>query len=493
MLISNGANEHINDTVPSTPFNNLCCNPKVTVELLQFLVSKGADPNLLDEMQKNALVTLAQNKNMKLELIEYLVDSGNNINHVDVKGVSVCHYIFSNPMFDLNIAKYLVSKGIDLNSRATGLHGGFTPIHKLCQRNKPDLELFKFLKQNGADFHIPNDQSRTPAYLLLKGHKLSREYLEFIVENCDVNNDKLLSAASQYRNPDFESIRFLVEHKGANVNHTENPNLRTPLHYLCKHSEINLEIIKFLIENGSDVNATDYLNLTPLHELVRFRPSVEIVSLFFERGYDLQKVKPKKVVELMNRALKNSHCSLEVLKMFVERGAPIQKMAESACLCRSELEVVKYFVMKEGKVQECFYAACKNQKITKEILAFLLERGADINYENNPFCALCEYGSPSQEIFITILSRSKLNLEKCEDSNEHPLTCLKRECPSLFPLLEEYERRGTVYNISRHVLFPEKTRKSIETLLHINKFRIQPYLRIPRLLLHQIFAISTIL
>lgn len=63
--------------------------------------------------------------------------------------------------------------------------------------------------------------------------------------------------ASQYHNVDMEKLKSLDVKSFINVT---DMNRRTPIHFALK----NLDVLKFLIENGADVNAANIWYLTPL-------------------------------------------------------------------------------------------------------------------------------------------------------------------------------------------------------------------------------------
>lgn len=63
--------------------------------------------------------------------------------------------------------------------------------------------------------------------------------------------------ASQYHDVDMEKLKSLDVKSFINVS---DMNRRTPIHFALK----NLDVLKFLIENGADVNAANIWYLTPL-------------------------------------------------------------------------------------------------------------------------------------------------------------------------------------------------------------------------------------
>ncbi len=82
----------------------------------------------------------------------------------------------------------------------------------------------------------------------------------------------------------LELLRFLVEERQADVNNKYDTNT-TALHLASQRG--HLEIVKYLIERRSDMNAPDTFSQTPLHLAVK-RKNLDIVKFLFEKGADLQ-------------------------------------------------------------------------------------------------------------------------------------------------------------------------------------------------------------
>lgn len=81
---------------------------------------------------------------------------------------------------------------------------------------------------------------------------------------------------------DFDKIRYLIEN-GADVN-TKTENGNTQLHYVAKNN--NIDIVKLLIEHGADVNTRNDHEETPLTWACIDNRS-EIVKLLVENGADV--------------------------------------------------------------------------------------------------------------------------------------------------------------------------------------------------------------
>ncbi|GHT38146.1 hypothetical protein FACS189427_12040 [Planctomycetales bacterium] len=106
------------------------------------------------------------------------------------------------------------------------------------------------------------------------------------VKNCIENNPSVLQQKNDKdlcplhcaaQSAFLEVVKYLVEH-GADVN-VKSQYCQTPLHIAAVFG--NLKVVKYLIEYGADVNVKDtYWYLTPLHAAVN-NSQLEVVKYLF--------------------------------------------------------------------------------------------------------------------------------------------------------------------------------------------------------------------
>jgi ankyrin repeat protein len=97
----------------------------------------------------------------------------------------------------------------------------------------------------------------------------------------ETSDKSLLQQATRAGN--LELVCLLVEERKADVNEKYNANM-TPLHFASQLG--NLEIVKYLVVKGGDVDAQDTFGQTPLHLAVK-RNNLNIVELLLEKGAPL--------------------------------------------------------------------------------------------------------------------------------------------------------------------------------------------------------------
>lgn len=115
-----------------------------------------------------------------------------------------------------------------------------------------DLELSKFLLENGADVSVKDDEGCDGLMNALFSRNI--EVVKFALKYCKNVNSKdfygwtslMWAVFKGY----FEFVKLLIEH-GADVNAKNNTGV-TPLYFAIYNK--NLEITKFLIENGANVD-----------------------------------------------------------------------------------------------------------------------------------------------------------------------------------------------------------------------------------------------
>ena len=150
----------------------------------------------------------------------------------DFKFENIFYYAIDNCRDNyFDTIKLLVGSGADINS-----HNGElleTPLHKLCARIKPHIDVITMLLKNGAKVNAINISGKTPVF------------------NCSFNYS-------------VELLHLLVEY-GADIN-TRDKYKNTLLHddYINCYDEHFEEFLKALIKLGFDINSTNSRGYTPL-------------------------------------------------------------------------------------------------------------------------------------------------------------------------------------------------------------------------------------
>ena len=195
-----------------------------------FVKEHGIDIDSKDSEGKTALhwATYMGNKN----LAKYLVGLGADIHLKDSKGRTVLHFaVFSG---EIDLVKYFVKLGADVKARTkngnTVLHWAAASRFSLWKQ-----DILRYLVINGAkqEINLQNNYGITVLHML----------------------------ASNPR--DFRSLSYLVEAQGANI-HLKDVDGNTILHE-ASSSNWNLPTIKVLVRANIDINAKNKYGATALH------------------------------------------------------------------------------------------------------------------------------------------------------------------------------------------------------------------------------------
>jgi ankyrin repeat protein len=184
----------------------------------------------------------------------------------------------------------------------------------------------------------------------------------------------------------LELVKFLVEN-GADVNAKYKDN-NTALLLACKKS--HFDIVKYLVENGAAVNANDSRSSTPLI-LASKNGNFEIVKFLVENGADVN-AKYKADHTALVLASKNSH--FEIVKFLIENGADLNAKCSDKhqplilASKNGNLELVKYLIKNGEDVNAtnnnndtALILASKNGHL--EIVKLLIESKADLDAKND--------------------------------------------------------------------------------------------------------------
>ncbi|MHB0998687.1 MAG: ankyrin repeat domain-containing protein [Armatimonadota bacterium] len=186
---------------------------------------------------------------------------------------------------DIEEIKSQIKKGVDVNKPSGKL--GLLPLN--CAIDKNDMNIFKFLIDNGADINAADKDGCTPLmYAASCGNTAIAKNL--IDKSAKIHvKDKggyspLLTAIRDGHN----DIAAMLLDNGADPNERmddKDPDLvDTPLKIAVYDN--NIEAVSFLLKKGADVNARVFNNSTVLFTAVR-QGNVDIVKLLLSYGADI--------------------------------------------------------------------------------------------------------------------------------------------------------------------------------------------------------------
>ena len=228
LLIDNGADVNAKTENGNTALMYACENSN-SVEVVKFLIDNGADVNLKNNGGMTALMSASD---VSHELIELLIKSGARVNEVDDNGKSALMYAIISSS-DIEVVKFLIDNGANVNLKSND--GETALMNAYIRGNK---ELVELLINSGADANL--------------------------ISNLKDNYGRAkLMEASEIGNK--EAVELLIK-SGVGVNEVDD-NGKSALMYACeKHiiSSSDIEVVKFLIDNGADVNIKNNVGQTPL-------------------------------------------------------------------------------------------------------------------------------------------------------------------------------------------------------------------------------------
>ena len=138
------------------------------------------------------------------------------------------------------------------------------------------------------------------------------EFLDDLINSKDSDEETALQKASRHGN--VKLVKYLIE-KGAHVNSKDKENC-TPLHDATYH--FHLEVTIILVENGAELEAKDDSGWTPLHfatnMMIRQREkqaNIELVKYLIEKGSQIEAREPIKDLHLLCLLVRE----LETLKL----------------------------------------------------------------------------------------------------------------------------------------------------------------------------------
>lgn len=233
----------------------------------------------------------------------------------------------------------------------------------------PGIENFKYADQSWKDFfldatyHIAKMQEDFE-FSYTKGN--FRRQHELLERNKNVN--KLLITAS--RKGELPLVIFALNN-GANIHTGFNGTEEDALADASENG--HLEVVKYLVESGADVNGDKTISLRNASK----NGHLSVVKYLIDKGADIH----ARYDESLLYASFRGH--LDVVKYLVEHGADVNADSRILLLPVKEgyYEVVKYLIEHDAEIGPSLILASRKGHLS--IVKLLVEHGADIHINND--------------------------------------------------------------------------------------------------------------
>ena len=233
-LLQSGADSNARDFLGDTALHKASENGQG--DIVDLLLRSGADINAQDRCAGTALHKASENG--QGNIIDYLLRSGADINAQDVNGKTALHRAAVSG--NSKIVNRLLQADANIEARTADAR---TPLHYACRYGPVDK--VELLVRFGADVNAVDCTGRTPLDIAI--YRDRSEITRFLFES-----PILRAASTQY-----------IKSRDKYGN--------TPLHKVCRNRSI--EMVEAFVRFGADVNAVNYVGVTPLDVAVYWNRS----------------------------------------------------------------------------------------------------------------------------------------------------------------------------------------------------------------------------
>ncbi|UYV68874.1 hypothetical protein LAZ67_6001398 [Cordylochernes scorpioides] len=302
-IISCGADVNQKDKDGNSPLN--VAVHKGCLKMIRILLEAGADTSAKDQFGFTPLISAV--KRNYYWIVQCLIGAGVDINEEDNENQTALSTAFDK--FNIDLALYLLEKGANVNVVNKYLE---TPL--LISARKGNLKMVKCLVKAKACINVANHIGKTALSEAIENDHL--DVAEFLIsEGAEVNtqtesgNTPLIIAATK---GNLRIVECLVNAK-ANIE-MSNKDGKTALNLAVYH----LDIAKFLIAKGANINTQSKWGSTPLINAVY--KDMETVRCLVEARAKLNTANIEGYTAL-NTAVELGH--LDIVKYLVEQGAEV--------------------------------------------------------------------------------------------------------------------------------------------------------------------------
>ena len=303
LLLRSGADVNLLEKGGCNPLHKASENGRT--DIVQLLLEHNADVDLPTKWQWTPLAVSSSYGH--LEVSQLLVQHGANVNALNDANWTPLN--FASLKGHLAIVRFLIDNGADVDSIS---NEGRTPLHSAARNGH--LDVVKLLLESGADFNIRDDDAKTAWDKAFENGQLEvANFLSGCISATIALGGVLKPSPSTpiLRPPNRpDTVRLMWKRMEIN-------DEWTPLQTAAQYGQ--LDIVRSLLDEGSDVNETDNLRMTALHA-ASASGRLEIAKLLVERGAHVNSRSINGWTPLQN-ASKHGHA--EITRLLLDHGAEV--------------------------------------------------------------------------------------------------------------------------------------------------------------------------
>jgi len=409
-----------------TVLMKICQTTNDTNAIKLLLMDAKADINHQNKYGWTALMYAAKyNKN--INICKFLIENGADVKLQDrhhwTALMLACYY-----SEDIELVKLLVKAGSDINQQTSK---GWTALMSAV-RNVKAPEMSRYLIENGADINLSDKENRNPLMLVCHYSKDLELAKLLINEKTNINQqDKngytalMFAIESKNRNKSYEIIkkccdlaRYLLENQKAEVKNLKNINQENSLILACRYTR-DIELVKLLLEKGSDINQQDIYGYTALMYSIEEEEDNDDISNSICNTNSLGRIHShingnvngignsnhnhnhnhnhNRNINNNNNSNSSSNTKSDISRLLIESGANVNLINNNywnalmfACRYSEDLELIK-LLMNEGSniSQRDIYGwsaikIARNYNPNGDILKYLIREKSVKNISNKP-------------------------------------------------------------------------------------------------------------
>ena len=398
---------------------------KISIPIIDYLLKQKADPTITFSGYYPIHAAIL---NGHCDAVEVLIKNNVNINVYGGEGVYPIHYAAQNG--HLELVKMLLQK-TDVNIKAQAEHQ-VTPLWLAAQNGH--LETIKYLVEHKADVNtIRVDKGISAVNIAFTNSK--NDVVEYLLVN--KANPNIPNASGYYlihgaiHNGNLDIVKILIENNtDVNIQSIGKESGITPLYYAMGYGgqEVNMAIVEYLLEQKANPSIPSSYGYYPIHGAIH-NGNLDVVKKLIEHNVDvdIQSVGEKGGITPLYYAMGygGQKIDISIVEYLLEQKAnPNSKVFDGDTPMHmagyhSRIDLIKKLLAYNGDLESVnnqnetpLYSCIKEKTIPIEpqvklaFVKYLIAKGVNLNLETEP--SLIELASQYLPIAVEYLQHPEI-------------------------------------------------------------------------------------